>query len=69
MATIGACTAESGRLQVDIMADAAHWILTQPKATCTANFFIDDEVTTGWPNPCAIYIYPPQTRQGLSRAW
>ena len=30
----------------DIMADAAHWILTQPHAECTGNSFIDDEVLT-----------------------
>jgi citronellol/citronellal dehydrogenase len=28
----------------DIMADAAHWILTQDAKACTGNFFIDDEV-------------------------
>jgi citronellol/citronellal dehydrogenase len=28
----------------EIMADAAHWILTQPARTCTGNFFIDDDV-------------------------
>jgi citronellol/citronellal dehydrogenase len=28
----------------DIMADAAYWILTQPHASCTGNFFIDEEV-------------------------
>ncbi len=27
-----------------IVADAAHWILTQPSRECTGNFFIDDEV-------------------------
>lgn len=31
---------------VDIMSDAAHWILTQPHAECTGNTFIDDEVLT-----------------------
>ena len=31
----------------EIMADAAHWILTQDSKTCTGNFFIDDEVLTG----------------------
>lgn len=31
---------------VDIMADAAHWILTQPSKECTGNTFIDDEVMT-----------------------
>ena len=29
---------------VDIMSDAAHWILTQPVAECSGNTFIDDEV-------------------------
>jgi citronellol/citronellal dehydrogenase len=28
----------------EIMADAAHWILTQPSADTSGNFFIDDEV-------------------------
>ena len=28
----------------EIMADAAHWILTRPSRDCTGNFFIDDEV-------------------------
>ncbi|MFO0616781.1 MAG: NAD(P)-dependent oxidoreductase [Polyangiaceae bacterium] len=28
----------------DIMADAAHVILTRPAKTCTGNFFVDDEV-------------------------
>ncbi|MCP4194646.1 MAG: NAD(P)-dependent oxidoreductase [Planctomycetaceae bacterium] len=28
----------------EIMADAAHWILTQDSSSCTGNFFIDDEV-------------------------
>lgn len=28
----------------EIMADAAHWILTQDFKTCSGNFFIDDEV-------------------------
>ncbi|MCW5746279.1 MAG: NAD(P)-dependent oxidoreductase [Alphaproteobacteria bacterium] len=27
-----------------IMADAAHWILSQPARTCSGNFFIDDDV-------------------------
>ncbi len=27
-----------------ILADAAHWILTQDSRVCTGNFFIDDEV-------------------------
>jgi citronellol/citronellal dehydrogenase len=28
----------------EIMADAAHWILSQPAKQCSGNFFIDDEV-------------------------
>jgi len=28
----------------EIMADAAHWVLTQPARQCTGNFFIDEEV-------------------------
>ena len=31
---------------VEIMADAAHWILTQPQEEVTGNTFIDDEVLT-----------------------
>ena len=31
---------------VDIMSDAAHWILTQPISECTGNTFIDDVVMT-----------------------
>ena len=28
----------------EVMADAAHWILTQPARSCTGNFFIDEDV-------------------------
>jgi citronellol/citronellal dehydrogenase len=28
----------------EIMADAAHWVLTQPARGCTGNFFIDEDV-------------------------
>ena len=28
----------------EIMADAAHWVLTQPSKQCTGNFFVDEEV-------------------------
>jgi citronellol/citronellal dehydrogenase len=31
----------------EIMADAAHWILTQDSKSCTGNFFVDDEVLRG----------------------
>jgi len=36
----------SASRSVDIMSDAAHWILTQPATECTGNTFIDDEVMT-----------------------
>jgi len=39
----GSAMAERGRT-VDILADAAHLILTRDSRTCTGNFFIDDEV-------------------------
>ena len=28
----------------EILADAAHWILTQPARACTGNFFVDEDV-------------------------
>jgi len=28
----------------EIMADAAHWVLTQPARACSGNFFIDEDV-------------------------
>ena len=34
----------AGCRTVDIMADAAHLILTRDARACTGNFFIDDEV-------------------------
>jgi citronellol/citronellal dehydrogenase len=33
----------AGSRTPEIMADAAHWILTQPSRECTGNFFIDEE--------------------------
>jgi citronellol/citronellal dehydrogenase len=27
-----------------IMADAAHWILTQPSRECSGNFFLDEDI-------------------------
>ena len=39
----GAVKPENCRTEA-IMADAAHWILTQDPATCTGNFFIDEQV-------------------------
>lgn len=36
---------DSGRgRKPEIMADAAHWVLTQPARQCTGNFFIDEDV-------------------------
>jgi len=31
----------------EIVADAAHWILTRPARECTGNFFLDDDVLRG----------------------
>jgi citronellol/citronellal dehydrogenase len=39
-------TARHGRT-VEVVADAAHVILTRPSRECTGNFFIDDEVLRG----------------------
>jgi citronellol/citronellal dehydrogenase len=39
----GDATASQSR-KPDIVADAAHWILTQSSADCTGNFFIDETV-------------------------
>ncbi len=36
----------NGSRKPEIMADAAHWILTQDSKSCTGNFFVDDEVLT-----------------------
>ena len=41
---LGGDTVVAGSRKPEIMADAAHWILTQPSRECTGNFFIDDEV-------------------------
>jgi citronellol/citronellal dehydrogenase len=39
----GAAVASHARTP-EIVADAAHWILTQPSRECSGNFFIDDLV-------------------------
>jgi citronellol/citronellal dehydrogenase len=31
----------------EIVADAAHWILTRDPAGCTGNFFVDEDVLRG----------------------
>lgn len=41
---LGGEEAIKGSRKPEIVADAAHWILTQPAKTCTGNFFIDTEV-------------------------
>ena len=49
---------------VAIMADAAHAILTSASATCTANFFIDDEVLASvGVTDFSVYNVTPGTRQ------
>jgi citronellol/citronellal dehydrogenase len=35
---------QSGARKPEIMADAAHWILTQDSHSCTGNFFVDEDV-------------------------
>jgi citronellol/citronellal dehydrogenase len=41
---LGGDVAMRGSRKPEIMADAAHWILTRPSRECTGNFFIDDDV-------------------------
>lgn len=41
---LGGDEAMRGSRKPEIMADAAHWVLTQPSAECTGNFFVDDDV-------------------------
>lgn len=41
---LGGDAVMKGSRTPDIMADAAHVILTRPSASCTGNFFVDDEV-------------------------
>lgn len=40
----------------EIIADAAHAILTQPSAQCTGNFFIDDEVLSKYAGVSAAQV-------------
>ena len=39
----GEASAKQSR-KPEIVADAAHWILTQPSRSCTGQFFIDENV-------------------------
>jgi citronellol/citronellal dehydrogenase len=41
---LGGDEAMRGSRKPEIMADAAHAVLTRPSAECTGNFFVDDEV-------------------------
>ena len=42
----GAVSARHAR-KPEIVADAAHWVLTRPARECSGNFFVDDEVLAG----------------------
>lgn len=44
LAMLGGFVSAANSRKPEILADAAHWILTQPARQCTGNFFIDDEV-------------------------
>lgn len=49
----------------EIVADAAHWVLTQPARECTGNTFIDDEVLRGaGVSDLSEYRYTPSTDAG-----
>jgi citronellol/citronellal dehydrogenase len=41
---LGGDSTMHGSRKPEIMADSAHWILTQPSRECTGNFFIDEQV-------------------------
>jgi len=41
---LGSEAAIRGSRKVEIMSDAAHYILTRPSRTCTGNFFIDEDL-------------------------
>ena len=45
-----------------IMADAAHWILSQPSRRITGRFFVDDEVLRG----AGVSDFSPYRQSGLS---
>ncbi len=47
LAMLGGFISAANSRKPAILADAAHWILTQPSRLCTGNFFIDDEVLAG----------------------
>ncbi|MGE0640520.1 MAG: SDR family oxidoreductase [Thermoanaerobaculia bacterium] len=41
---LGGMISPANTRKPEIVADAAHWILTQPSRDCTGNFFLDDAV-------------------------
>ena len=47
LAMLGGLIKPANCRKVDIVADAAHAILTQPSRDCTGNFFLDEEVLEG----------------------
>ena len=47
LAMLGGFVSARNSRKPEILADAAHWILTRPSRECTGNFFIDDEVLAG----------------------
>ena len=44
LAMLGGFVLAANSRKPEILADAAHWILTRPSRECSGNFFIDDEV-------------------------
>jgi citronellol/citronellal dehydrogenase len=44
LAMLGGFVSARNSRKPEILADAAHWILTRPSRDCTGNFFLDDEV-------------------------
>lgn len=41
----------------EIVADAAHWVLTQRSSKCTGNFFVDEDVLTQENPACDFALY------------
>jgi len=44
IAMIGGESMQRASRKTEILADAAHWILTRPSRECSGNFFLDEEV-------------------------
>jgi len=47
IAMIGGESMQRASRKPEILADAAHWILTRPSRECSGNFFLDDNVLRG----------------------